>query len=46
VDVRDPEPNEVTASQLAVDCGVEHREVTDAAVVLEPRPNGPDMPLV
>ena len=35
--------DDVTAPQLAVDRGVEHGEIADAAIVLEAGANGSDM---
>jgi len=43
MDVGDAQLDEVTAAQLAVDRGVEHSEVSDAAIVLKSGANGPDM---
>src|SRR4249920_1594898 len=35
--------DDVTSSQLAVDCEIEHRSVAQPAFAVEPEPNGPDL---
>ena len=41
--VAHPQANEVAASELAVDCQVEHGEVTDFVRVLQMNTDGPDV---
>ena len=43
VDIENAQANEVTASQLAVDCDIEHRKVANAALVLQPGPDSPNV---
>src|SRR5258708_12742047 len=42
-DILDPDGNDVAATKLAVDCQIEHGEVTNSAFDLELRSNGPDV---
>jgi hypothetical protein len=42
-DILDSDGNDVTATKLAVDCKIEHGEVTNSAFDLELRSNGPDV---
>src|SRR5882757_6509361 len=42
-DILDPDGDDVTATKLAIDRQVEHREVTNSAFDLELRPDRPDV---
>jgi hypothetical protein len=42
-EVSDSDLDDVTSSQLAVDCEIEHRSVALPAFVVEPESNGPDL---
>ncbi|WP_293808253.1 hypothetical protein [uncultured Bosea sp.] len=42
-DIACSQPHEITTVQLAVDCEIEHSQISHAPIVLQPRPDGPDV---
>jgi len=41
-DVTNFQPDQIATAQLAVDCEIEHRQLTGSVLDLQPNPDGPD----